>query len=43
MSDMDLGLQLMAYGLAGVFTVLVLFYLGIKLLVKLFPYKEEEK
>ena len=34
MSDISLGLQLMQYGLAGVFLVLILFYVLITLLVK---------
>lgn len=34
-----LALKLMGYGLLGVFTVLILFYFMIKLLMKLFPSK----
>ncbi|NLN63889.1 MAG: OadG family protein [Clostridiaceae bacterium] len=41
MSDISLGLQLMQYGLAGVFLVLILFYVLITLLVKIFPYRPE--
>ncbi|MDP3388249.1 MAG: OadG-related small transporter subunit [Eubacteriales bacterium] len=40
MDNVNLGLQLMGYGLAGVFMVLILFYAVIKLLLKLFPLKE---
>lgn len=40
MSDISLGLQLMGYGLIGVFTVLILFYFTIQLLMKLFPHKD---
>lgn len=40
MSDISLGFQLMGYGLVGVFTVLILFYFTIQLLMKLFPSKE---
>lgn len=42
MDHLNLGFQLMAYGLAGVFVVLILFYIMIKLLLKIFPYKEEQ-
>lgn len=37
------GLQLMLFGLAGVFITLLLFMLSIHLLVKIFPYKEDEE
>ena len=37
-----LGVELMLYGLAGVFTTLILFILMIKGLTKIFPYKEDE-
>lgn len=40
MSDISLGFQLMGYGLVGVFTVLILFYFTIQLLMKLFPHKD---
>jgi len=40
---MSLGLQLMVYGLAGVFTVLIVFFFVSKALVYLFPYKPGEK
>lgn len=40
MSDMELGWQLMAYGLAGVFSVLILLWGTIRLLLKVFPYRE---
>jgi Na+-transporting methylmalonyl-CoA/oxaloacetate decarboxylase gamma subunit len=43
MSDISLGLQLMQYGLAGVFLVLILFYFMIKALMKLFPYQPENE
>ncbi|NLM50549.1 MAG: hypothetical protein GX196_06320 [Clostridiaceae bacterium] len=39
---MKLGLLLMLYGLGGVFLVLVLFYLSIKILSALFPEKENK-
>lgn len=40
MDNVNLGLQLMGYGLTGVFMVLILFYIVIKLLLKLFPLNE---
>ncbi|NLY18599.1 MAG: OadG family protein [Clostridiaceae bacterium] len=43
MSDLSLGLQLMEYGLAGVFLVLILFYVLIIILMKLFPYHPEKE
>ncbi|MBZ4646339.1 MAG: hypothetical protein PWR27_1297 [Petroclostridium sp.] len=43
MDQINLGLQLMGYGLAGVFLVLILFYAVIRLLVKIFPYNPEEE
>ena len=42
MTEFQMGLELMLYGLSGVFAVLILFYGVIKLLVKIFPYKEEK-
>ena len=42
MDKLGLGIQLMLYGLAGVFTVLVLFYAMIVGLMKMFPYKPED-
>ncbi len=39
MHELELGLELMGYGLVGVFTVLILFYFMIRVLVKVFPYK----
>lgn len=39
MNDLNLAGQLMGYGLAGVFLVLILFYGVIKLLIKAFPEK----
>lgn len=43
MNDLTLGWQLMGYGLAGVFTTLIVFMLVIKLITKLFPEKEDER
>ena len=43
MNELGLGLELMMYGLTGVFAVLIMFYFVIKLLLKVFPYKEETK
>lgn len=40
MDEFKLGLELMGYGLSGVFMVLILFYAVIRLLVKVFPYKD---
>ena len=40
MDEFKLGLELMGYGLTGVFMVLILFYAVIRLLVKVFPYKD---
>ncbi|MDO4754351.1 MAG: OadG-related small transporter subunit [Bacillota bacterium] len=37
------GLLLSAYGLGGVFVSLIIFYLMVRLLVVLFPVKEENK
>ncbi|NLM10984.1 MAG: hypothetical protein GX213_09500 [Clostridiaceae bacterium] len=42
MSDIALGLELMKYGLLGTFSVIVLFYLMITILMKIFPYRNEE-
>ncbi len=41
MDEFGLGLELMAYGLTGVFVVLILFFIVIKLLLIVFPYKGE--
>jgi Na+-transporting methylmalonyl-CoA/oxaloacetate decarboxylase gamma subunit len=41
MSEISMGLQLMGYGLAGVFLVLILFYVMILLMMKIFPYRPE--
>ncbi|WP_236860098.1 OadG family protein [Candidatus Formimonas warabiya] len=41
MDLVGLGLEVMGMGLAGVFVVLILFYFMIKLLIKVFPPKEE--
>ncbi len=43
MNELKLGLELMLYGLIGVFVVLILFFFVIKLLTTVFPYKEEKK
>lgn len=43
MDQFGLGLQLMLYGLIGVFTVLIVYFVMIKVLVQIFPYKSEEK
>lgn len=43
MNDISLGYQLMGYGLAGVFLVLILFYVLIIVLMKLFPYHPEKE
>lgn len=40
MNDLSLGWTLMGYGLLGVFITLAVFMLSIKLLVKLFPERE---
>lgn len=39
MEQIGLAFQLMGYGLAGVFSVLILFYVVIKLLGVMFPEK----
>ena len=41
MNTMALGWQLMGFGLAGVFTTLILLLGTIVLLTKIFPYKDE--
>ncbi len=43
MTDLTRGLMLMGYGLAGVFLVLILFYLAIIVLRKVFPDKNDSK
>ncbi len=40
MSEFSLGLQLMGLGLVGVFSVLILFYFTIQMLMKFFPHKD---
>lgn len=40
-SDFEKGILVTIVGMIGVFTVLVIFYLIIKLFVKVFPYKAE--
>lgn len=42
MTDLQLGFQLMGYGLAGVFLVLFLFILMIMGLTKAFPVKQDQ-
>lgn len=42
MSDISLGLKLMVYGLLGTFSVIILFYIVILILMKIFPYRDEE-
>ncbi|MDR2933260.1 MAG: OadG family protein [Oscillospiraceae bacterium] len=43
MNDMQLGFQLMGYGLLGVFSVLIIFMIVIKLLTVIFPAEKESK
>jgi len=43
MNELGLGVELMIYGLTGVFAVLIMFFFVIKLLIKVFPYKDETK
>ena len=43
MNQFSLGLQLMVYGLIGVFAVLIVSYLTIRLMVALFPEKATEE
>ncbi len=43
MSELQMGFMLMGYGLLGVFTVLVTFYLAIKLMMRLFREKTEKQ
>lgn len=40
---MDKGLLLAAYGLGGVFSSLIVFYIVVRILVVLFPQKENEE
>ncbi|NLX77070.1 MAG: hypothetical protein GXZ01_06850 [Clostridiaceae bacterium] len=42
MNDIYLGLELMKYGLLGTFSVIILFYVIILILMKIFPYRNEE-
>jgi hypothetical protein len=42
MNSIQLGVQLMGYGLLGVFTVLLIFMGAIKLLTIVFPEKEKD-
>lgn len=39
MTEVGLAFMLMGYGLLGVFSVLIIFYLVIKLITKVFPEK----
>jgi tetrahydromethanopterin S-methyltransferase subunit E len=43
MSDIVIALELMGYGLLGVFVVLLLFFIMTKVLMKIFPGKNEEE
>jgi len=43
MNDIFLGIQLLEYGLSGVFLVLILFYAVITLMMKILPYKPENE
>ena len=43
MSEISMGLQLMGYGLAGVFIVLIVFYAMILLMMKIFPHRPESE
>ncbi|WP_267134865.1 OadG-related small transporter subunit [Anaeropeptidivorans aminofermentans] len=43
MNTLSQGFQVMSYGLIGVFSVLILFYIMILVLNKVFPYKEDEE
>ena len=40
MSDIVLSLQVMLYGLAGVFSALALLYITVKVVALIFPFKE---
>lgn len=40
---MQLGIELMMYGLAGVFSVLIVFMLAIKIMTVLLPYKDSRE
>lgn len=42
-TNMEKGIVVTIFGLLGVFAVLILFYLMIRLLTKLLPYKQEEE
>lgn len=39
MENIGVGLEMMLYGIATTFSILIIFYFGIKLLVKIFPEK----
>mgnify|MGYP000147093937 FL=1 len=43
MSDIYLGVKLMEYGLLGTFAVIILFYVIILVLMKIFPYRNNEE
>ena len=42
MNDVMLGFQVMGYGLAGVFSVIILFYIMIVVMGKILPGDKEE-
>ena len=42
MDEIMLGVQVMGYGLAGVFSVILLFYASIVILCKVLPVDEDE-
>ncbi|MDO4799163.1 MAG: OadG-related small transporter subunit [Bacillota bacterium] len=42
MNEITLGWMLMGYGLIGVFSVLIIFYLTIRCLVRFFPERTQE-
>ena len=42
MNDIMLGFQVMAYGLVGVFSVILLFYASIVIMCKVLPIDEDE-
>jgi hypothetical protein len=43
MNQIGLGFQVMGYGLAGVFSCLIIFFVTIKALLFLFPDKSEDE
>ena len=42
MNDVMLGVQVMGYGLAGVFSVILLFYASIVIMCKVLPLDEDQ-